>query len=288
MGATPTSRIGQLTKAFLSDLRREFRIALTPVPTPQRWLFVVGCYNSGTTLLADLLGRHPLISGVPTEGQFLTRELPRDYDLGLPRMWVGREDLFRLDEASTGPDVERIKKEWGFRVDQAAPVIMEKSPPNAARTRWLQENFSPASFIGIVRNGYAVAEGIRRKAEPFHQLDGKWSIRAAAHQWARSNQILREDSAALADFTWVSYEDLTENPEVQLRRLFDFAGVGWDPQILMDENLFVHERSGPIENLNHLSIAKLSASDITAITEVAGSELLEFGYEIIGTPPATN
>ena len=39
---------------------------------PKKWLFLVGCYNSGTTLLRDILNEHPEIKGLPLEGVRLT------------------------------------------------------------------------------------------------------------------------------------------------------------------------------------------------------------------------
>ena len=143
------------------------------------WVFLVGCYNSGTTLLAELLSQHPDISALSTEGHFITDQFVKDYDIGLPRMWVEREDLFRLTEADTGPDAIRIKKEWGMRLDLSKQVLLEKSPPNTAKVRWLQANFENAHFVAIVRNGYAVAEGITRKADPKHLINS-WPIEMSA------------------------------------------------------------------------------------------------------------
>jgi hypothetical protein len=44
-----------------------------------------------------------------------------------------------------------------------SPRILEKTTANAVRMRWLHQAFPRSAFIGVVRNGYAVAEGIRRK-----------------------------------------------------------------------------------------------------------------------------
>ena len=58
---------------------------------PDRWVFVVGCYNSGTTLLANLLEAHPAINGLAREGVELTDALRRPELAGWPRMcWAGR------------------------------------------------------------------------------------------------------------------------------------------------------------------------------------------------------
>lgn len=102
------TRFKQVLRENLGNIYREFKVAVTPVPRPRKWLFLVGCYNSGTTLLAELLSRHPDISALPTEGHFITDQFVKDYDVGLPRMWAGREELFRLTEADAGPDAVRV------------------------------------------------------------------------------------------------------------------------------------------------------------------------------------
>ena len=116
----------------LGMIHRELKIALTPVPRPDKWVFIVGCYNSGTTLLSEVLSDHDMISALPTEGQYLTDQFEADHELGLSRMWVRREDLYRLTESDPGPDVIRIKKEWGMRLDLSKPILLEKTPANAA------------------------------------------------------------------------------------------------------------------------------------------------------------
>lgn len=274
------TRFRKLLREAAGSLHRELRIALTPVPSPEKWVFVVGCYNSGTTLLAELLGRHSKISALPTEGHFITDQLVKDYNIGLPRMWVDREDVFRMDEASVGPDVVRLKKEWGSRLDLRKPVLLEKSPPNGARTRWLQAHFENPYFIAIVRNGYAVAAGIRRKAEPHHLPGERWPIEKAAHQWARSNEVLLEDAEHLERVHWMRYEDLATRPEETLTEILRFLDLDFEPQ-LSSGTMDIHERSGPLQDLNASSMKHLSPDDIERINPIAGPMLQQLGYPVL-------
>ncbi len=48
----------------------------------KKWVFIIGCYNSGTTLLNEILASHPKISGLPDEGVMLTDQLvkPEDFN----------------------------------------------------------------------------------------------------------------------------------------------------------------------------------------------------------------
>lgn len=274
------TRFKPVLRESLGNVLRELRIALTPMPRPEKWLFLVGCYNSGTTLLADLLGRHSDISALPTEGHFITDQFVKDYEIGLPRMWAGREELFRLTEVDTGPDPVRVKKEWGMRLDLSKRVLLEKSPPNTPRVRWLQKHFSPAYFVAIVRNGYAVSEGIMRKADPKHLRDS-WPIGQCAHQWMRSNEMLLDDAPHLERLLWVRYEDLVANPLEELNRICDFIGLphylGFDPK----KSFLIHERNDPVKDMNQASISRLSSAQIHEVNRVAGQCLVRFNYPIL-------
>ncbi len=109
------------------------------LPRPEKWVFIVGCYNSGTTLLHDLLATQPVVGS----------------EFGLRRLWALKPELFYLDEdGGRETDVARLKRQWGGLFnDPTRPVLLEKAAPDVARTRWLQRHFEPAWFIGIVRDG---------------------------------------------------------------------------------------------------------------------------------------
>jgi len=271
------TRFKPILRDCLGQLNREIRIALTPIPKEKTWVFLVGCYNSGTTLLAELLGQHPSISALSTEGHFITDQFIKDYDIGLPRMWVEREDLFRLNEDDEGPDALRVKKEWAMRLDLKKPVLLEKSPPNSAKMRWLQKHFENAHFIGIMRNGYAVSEGITRKADPKHLINS-WPIEMSAYQWKRSNEVMQQDAEHLKKFMWITYEDLAGDTVETLNKITDFIGIDDFETFESDRQWSIHERDEQVRNMNDESISRLSPEQIKIINEVAGDMLDEFGY----------
>lgn len=272
------SRIKSILRECLGNLNREIRVALTPVPKDNTWLFIVGCYNSGTTLLSELLGHHPSISALPTEGHFITDQFIKDFDIGLPRMWVEREDLFCLNENDEGPDHIRLMKEWAMRLDCSKPVLLEKSPPNSAKTRWLQKNFPNAHFVGILRDPYAVSEGITRKGNPTIRKEG-WPIEMSAYQWKRSNEILLDDSKHLKNFMWVKYEDLASDTENTLNKITSFCGIEDFQHLEKGKSWSIHERNEQIRNMNPESISRLHQGQIETITKVAADSIEKFGYK---------
>lgn len=263
----------------LRDLLREVRVAVTPIPRKNKWIFLVGCYNSGTTLLAKILGEHPDISALSTEGHFISDELIKDYEIGLPRMWVDREDLFTLDEYSEGPNPARLKKEWGMRLNTKKKYLLEKSPPNVPRMRWFNRHFNSPYFIGIVRNGYAVAEGISRKAKPMHLKSG-WPIEKSAYQWSRSNEVMIENGQRVDNFLLIKYEDLTENTFETISRITEFLGIAPFSKENTDKQWSVHERNTKIRNMNVESFSRISENERKKIDDIAGKMLKHFNYSM--------
>jgi hypothetical protein len=242
-----------------------------PLPRPRRWVFVVGCYNSGTTLLHDALAAHPDVGSLPREGQELTDVLPLPRRLGLPRLWALEPERFRLDETSTGVDARRLARQWGARFDDPGrPLLLEKSPTNAARVRWLDRHFENAHFVAIVRDGFAVSEGIRRKAGH--------AIGRAARQWARSNEILLADLERVPRALVVRYEELAAEPEAVLRRVHAFLGLEGETAALARRRFSVHGETSEIRDRNARSHAALDAADLDAIEAVAGPLLVRLGY----------
>lgn len=265
----------------IGSLHRAIRVRLAAPVNPAKWVFVVGCYNSGTTLLAQLLGLHPRIAPLPNEGQYLTDELVKDFRVGIPRMWCQREDLFRWTEDRDGPDPKRIKREWAIRLPTDPEIVLEKTPANIARMRWLQAHFAPAYFIAITRNGYAVAEGIRRKADPPGLPEG-WPIGMCARQWRRCCEVMEEDAPHLEHFHHVRYEALASEPAATLAGICDFLGLRAELDLPDGSAWKIHEREEPIRNMNGESFSRLSPSDIEAIDKEAGPMLARYGY----LPPA--
>lgn len=250
---------------------------------PERWIFVIGCYNSGTTLLANILRKHYLIGGLPNEGAFLTDSLPYPELFGWPRMWCQCFNHIHLDPSRGGPEkAERIKRHWSLWFPKKTPNLIEKSISNSARVLFLQEYFQPAYFIYIIRNGYAVAKGIQKKANykrwNCQYKDSGYPIELCAKQWQVSDEIIDRDRLELNHFLCVKYEELAENPSQTFRKITDFLKISPIQKEILRQNWSIHSTVSPIINMNSASLSQLSADEFKIIEKVAGRTLSKYSY----------
>jgi hypothetical protein len=247
------------------------------IPQPEKWLFVVGCYNSGTTLLSNILSQHSEIGSLPSEGQFITDQLPIPKKLGFPRLWALKPELFYLDEKGDPKiNVNVIKRQWAKHYNYPdRPVLLEKSVPNSARIKWLNHNFNNSYFVAIIRDGFAVAEGIHRKTGH--------AIREAALQWIKSNEIMLRDLEFVQHKKIIKYENFTGNPQKTIEDICEFMNIKKMNINFEEKTWQIHDIDSAIKNMNYKSYKALSLKDIEEIDSNAHSMLIQFDYNIPNT-----
>ena len=270
-----------LTKPHRIELFAEVSRKLTKVVEPEKWVFIVGCYNSGTTLLARLLATHSNISRLD-EGVFKTSQLVTPEELGWPRLWCQIVDQVRLKAGDRSVDVEKLKRDWMLFFDRKKTVFLEKSIVNSARMTWLQENFDNSYFLFIVRNGYAVSEGIRRQTSKSlkSQFNDSYPIELCAEQWVTNNKIIESDAKRIRFFKRIFYEDLCEHPKKTISDIYAFLGLNDESSVLSEaQHWKIHEYNSEIRNMNDRSFENLSLEDIKKIEAIAGEMLVYYGYQ---------
>lgn len=195
-------------------------------------VFVGGLHRSGTTLLARILEDHPDVSGlvdtgVPMdEGQHLQDVYPTARDLGGAGHF-GLRERGHLTEEDAEPSMrERLWAAWSPYWDLEADVVVEKSPPNLIRTRFLQTLFPGARFVILVRHPVATCLATQR-----------WSIFNAlsflVKHWVHCHELFAGDRRHLDRVHVLKYEDLVDEPEGELDRLWGFLDL--DPAPLQRE-----------------------------------------------------
>lgn len=260
-------------------------------------IFIFGCPNSGTTILWEALKQHDSIGGAAIEGQDLDgMPKPMTHFLGQHtfRMWAhylheqpisrwnedylpGSKLPYYFTEKDWSPEYQSQIEAVYSRYLQNGKRLSDKSPAHTLRARFLQKCFPDAKFIAIVRNGYAVSEGIVRKRmyDPERpQFKGLYTkINDAAWQWEKSNEVIvsYQEHNLLRDYMIVRYEDLVENPKSVFAKLLDFCNLDANGLNIPRFKL----------NLNSYQISRLRTSDIETITRIARPMLSHFDYEIL-------
>jgi hypothetical protein len=244
-------------------------------PADDKFLFIICMNNSGSTLLERLLtkcrnaiGFLPRGEG-PNEqvnGQRFVKDLMPTPDRLRPpcrRVWSEQADVLADESRYDWPKIKEIwREQWSrnLKVETVDPrVFLEKSPPNVYRARMLEKHFPNSSFILMQRNPYAVAEGIRRRANV--SID-----RCIAH-WIRCAEQQMINEKVLGRAITIRYEDLSERPEHCREQI-----VGLVPEFAdLDtaQEISAHTIEGrlrqPIVNYNARQIALLSDEDFVAI-----------------------
>ena len=253
---------------------------------PEKWIFLVGCYNSGTTICRDILGIHPEIGILPREGVRFSSLLPRPEEKGWIRMWVGCPEHMKMPTDNQKQISDRIIKDWSPWWKKTARVFLEKSITNITRMKWLDDNFENAYFIGITRNAYPVVEGIKRRASPEGEAkeilgSDQYPIDLVGQQWVDANSRLLEGGKIVKNYYAIKYEDLVDDPLSVLDRLWDFLEITPVKTSFNDTVLTIDDRKLELRNMNKASIARLSTENIEALNPVIKLTQERLGYKII-------
>jgi hypothetical protein len=212
---------------------------------PPTFPFLVGCGRSGTTLLRAMCDAHPELA-VPPESHFIVRLAPRRSARARPfdavafadrlaaserfRLWeLDRNEL--VDTLCTPPAVDyadavrRVFARWAS--ERGKGRYADKTPVYVIHVRRLARLFPESVFVHLVRDGRDVACS-------FLELGWADTIEEAALHWQLRVRRGRRAGRALGPDRYLElrYEDLTRQPEVELRRLCASIDLTFSPAML--------------------------------------------------------
>jgi hypothetical protein len=187
-----------------------------------RFLYVGGLHRSGTSTLFRCLREHPLISGFndtgasEEEGQHLQNVYPPATAYGGPGRFGFHPEahLTEVSDLATADNRLRLFEEWKTHWDLAKPVLLEKSPPNLIRARFLQELFPDSYFVIVTRHPIAVSYATQ-----------KWSYTSLAElieHWLICHEKFEQDRQHLRRLLVLKYEDFVEKPQAVLDMIYSF------------------------------------------------------------------
>lgn len=197
-------------KVHLPDRVASTRLVDSPV-------FVISTQRSGSTLLRVLLNSHSRIRA-PHELHLdsLRVELSADYVDGvMDELGLARQTLEHLLwDRVLDHELHRSGKK----------VIVDKTPSNALIWRRISTAWPNARYLFLLRHPGSVMESMLARHSDFTR---ERAVDDVATQIAAVDEARR-----CLDGLTLSYEDLTAEPERETRRICDYLGVDWEPQML--------------------------------------------------------
>lgn len=236
-------------------------------------MFVGGMHRTGTSMMRRLLGSHPALAIPPTEFEFFKR-------VGLPLHRPLTAD--RLDslvgEILAWPKV----REWGLDGDRVrANVRMRDSSPRGVFLGFLlayAEAQGKARFgektVGYERQWRVLDRWFDRKLAFVHMIRSPIMSFASArryggvetavdpHIWARmwNRSVLTgllRSRVIRGRYLLVRYEDVVDDPQVELRRICAGVGLDYDDRMLsMSEYERKENSSFDLRGSEHLAAVR--------------------------------
>jgi Sulfotransferase family len=189
------------------------------------FVFVGGLHRSGTTLLARAIAKHEQVSGfrkteaLANEGQFLQSVYPIAREFGGTGRFGFDERSHMTEDSPLATDAnrEQLLREWGEYWNLDKRVLVEKSPPNLLKLRFLQALFPDASFVVIMRHPIAVSFATQKWSET--------SLDSLLEHWLICHEIFLEDAPHIRRLMLVRYEDFVADPAGVVGRIQRALGL---------------------------------------------------------------
>jgi hypothetical protein len=191
----------------------------------KKFVFISGLHRSGTSILHRILRSSEGISGfhgtnVPQdEGQHLQSVFKPAKSYGGPGKFAFHPEAHLDENSPLVTDKNKIKllEEWSKFWDMKKSILIEKSPPNLVRTRFLQSMFPNAYFLTIIRHPVAVALATK-----------KWSGTSVDNlfdHWLKAHDIYSADKIYLRHELTFTYENMAENSAKIIDVIGSFLGI---------------------------------------------------------------
>ena len=264
-------------------------------------LFVVCPNNSGSSFLTVALEGCRAAWRLPREGQGVrgfagpVTWQPQGRDRWFPGLlWASEQRWIDLFADPRSYDWPRTRKAWYWYARAHAPdasVFVTKSTQHVLHVEQLARHFRDARFLFMVRNPYAVCEGICRRYRTgfptlYHRqftAPGRSLPAAAATHVAHCLAWQRRNVEAWRDRgVFFTYEQMCGEPAAVARKVRTLVPALDD--LVLRRRIAVKDYDETLTDMNERQIANLDPEDVAAFNRVFREHrdtLGWFGYELM-------
>lgn len=190
-----------------------------------KFIFICGLHRSGTSLLYKILNEQNNISAltntneIEDEGQFVQSIYQPAYKTGgVGRFGFNKESELNEDSnLITKENRKKLYDEWSRYWNTEKEFLLEKSPPNIIRTRFLQAMFPNSYFINITRHPIATSLATKKWS--------KTSLDSLIRHWITCHKKLKNDKIKISRIIDIKYESLIEDTDNVLQLISNFLGT---------------------------------------------------------------
>ena len=190
-------------------------------------LFLGGECRSGTTLLRVMLDAHSAIACGP-ETHFLVDEKFRRFHHHFRGKWWKRAAGYDYSLDDMDDLVRDFVRGWfeTYMKRRGKRRWADKTPQTINILPYLWELFPSAKFVHVIRDGRDVACSI------IPQTWGPSTVKDAARRWVQCIENGVQHRGDAERYVEVRYEHLATEPEREIRRVLEFIGEEFEPQVL--------------------------------------------------------
>ena len=270
---------------------------ISVVEKPYDPIFVVGMNGSGTTMVVDSLSLHPDLYGFRRETRVIPYLISQADALGdlnddqkFYKVWemVCNIPEFTNMNNAVPPPIPSNWKDFPRDFASVLDAVFRYFAASEGKTRWcektpqhiqhmpaLQAVFPNAKFIHLIRDG-------RDGAASFHRR-WKRTPELTLFRWKKVVSAGMETGKTLGDnYFELKYEDLTESPELWMRKICKFLSVDYHEDVIKSRHP-QSEKFGSIGKIEKNS-AKwkkyFKEPQLSRLESIAGAQLASLGYSV--------
>jgi hypothetical protein len=267
-------------------------------------IFIAGPERSGTNLIYALLGSHPNIAMSRRTNvwrhfynQYGDISEPENFERCLSVM-MRYKRLIKLN-----PDPERIRREfWQGEQTYARlfALLEEHYAQQLGKPRWGDKSLNTERWADEIFSAYPEARMIHLLRDPRDRYSSslrRWEyirsgVGGATAIWLTTIGLARRNQARYPDrYLLVRYEDLAGQPEGTLRRICNFIGEDYAPEMLSMRGAQRFRQKGGNSSYGPREPGKISTSSIGKYRRVlskyqllfmqlfSGRSMRAYGYE---------